>query len=439
MSATRSRTRWLLIPVLLLGALAVLLALLLVGGWAGVSLKSASAVWPQGQGPLDMPEPALPVEPDARIRLDTLMERVPEGLDTSALGTALQGEGPPDPGLELPDELGPALEAMDALVESSGLQMESWGLTDEAPPILGVLAVARARLVRAWRYAEADRPDEALAEMLRTARLGLLLELGGGNLLSAMVGVAIGEEALGELVELVSWERPPSAAMLAAASAEIEAASLLPSGLESSILGECAGAEAMYDQMRWWSREQLFATTEPGAAAAPGEPVAPGGRECCFPFYDADRTIQLARQRCRQAAALSLAPGSQRVFPEPEILAATGPLDVGRWLDNSVGRVLLDVSTPGYGSFMARLDRVRSRRALALAWLAVLRWQRDHPDAEPPASLQELVPAYLIQVPIDPWDQAPVAYDSGAGALWTSQGAGPDGDDELRLELGMAF
>lgn len=432
MSATRSRVRWLLIPMVLAGV-ALLGLLVVAGAWAGWSTKRAAEVWPSGVAPLEPPDPALPVDVDARIRLDRMMELAPDALDNGALGDALQVEGPPAP--ELPDGLGPAFGAMDALVESSGLQMESWGFIDEVPPIIDLLALARARLVRAWRYAEAERPDEAVAEVLRTARLGLLLEHGGGNLLSAVVGVAIGEEALGELMELIAWEHPPSPAMLATVTAELEAASLLPSGLEGSILGECGASEDLYDQMRWWSREQLFASTGPGLATAPVEPVVPGGRECCFPFYDADRTIQMVRHRCRIVAAMALVPGSQRQLPVFDYLAASGPRELGAWLDNPVGRILLDIGTPSYAGFMDREDQLRSRRAVLLAWLGLQRWLRDHPGTDPPASLDELVPAYLSQVPIDPWDGLPVAYAQDERAVWTSQGEGSDGEPELRLEF----
>ena len=271
--------------------------------------------------------------------------------------------------------------------------------------------------------------------MLRTARLGLLLEKGGGNLLSAMVGLAIGDEALDELVELVTWEVPPSPAMLATIAAEIEASSGLPSGLQHSILGECRGAEGLFDELRWYSREELFATADPTAMGAPEGSERSGSGDCCFPFYDADRTIRLARHRCQLVAALAQVPGSQRQVPEFEALAATGPSELGAWLDNPIGRILLDLGTASYEGFLAKEDALRSRRAVVLAWLALQRWQRAHPREDPPESLAALVPDYLAALPVDPWDGSALSYDPVQRAVWSTQGAGDDGDPALRLEF----
>ena len=124
MAASSSRLRWLLVLFLLGGGL-VALVLVGLGVWAGFAVKRAAAVWPAELAPEVVPEAPLPVDPDARVRLDRLMELVPEELDNSNLGDALEAIGPPD--YQLPDGVGPALEAMDAVVECSGLQMESFG------------------------------------------------------------------------------------------------------------------------------------------------------------------------------------------------------------------------------------------------------------------------------------------------------------------------
>jgi hypothetical protein len=371
------------------------------------------------------------------VHLDRLFEKVPDDLNNSELGDALNDDGPPEPWMVDAQKLAPAFQAMDVLVESSGLAMESWGLQDEVPPFLDIMAVSRSRLINAWRYAEQDRSDEALAEMMRTARLGLLLEHGGGSLLSSMVGLAIGDEALTQMLVLVSWESPPGPAMLTALAQELEAASALPSGLEASVLGECRGAEALYDEMRWWSHEQLFATTDMTAPQPPPIEVVPGGRECCWPVYDADRTIAMARRRCRVAAGMANVPGSQRTAPRHRSLTAESLLSPGAYLDNPIGRILLDVSTPGYASFFDREDQLRSRRALALAWLGVLRRRQAEPDGELPATLEELVPAYLGAVPVDPWDGQPVSWDPAEGKLWVGRSEGEFGDMGLVLGLDL--
>jgi len=432
MAASRTRATWLMIPLVLAGIVA-LAFLLILTVWAGWSIARVSTIWPEDVAALVAPEPALPVDPAARVRLDEMIARVPDTLDNSALGDALRTTGPPSDDLLLPDGLGPAIAAMDTLLESSGLQMESRGFNDEIPPFLDVLALSRARLVRSWRYTQVERSDEAMAEMLRVARLGLMLEHGGGDLLGAMVGQAISDEAISEIVELVTWVQPPSDAMLAVLAAEIEAAVLLPSGLEGAILGECQGAEGLLEDMRHQSYSGIFATVEPGGVTQPAAPSGMPGRECCFPFYDADRTIMLARQRCHALAASSLQPGSQRQVPDFDPLHRASWLEPGTKLDNPVGRIMLDLATPSYAGFFDKVDRLRSRRALLLAWVGVQRHLRAHPDAEPPASLAALVPSFLTGVPTDPWDGTPVSYDPQERVLWTTLGA--DAHAELRLEF----
>jgi hypothetical protein len=415
-----------------LGLLALSLAG--VGAWLFASVKRAAAVWPEGVAPLERPEPALPVDPQARAVLDELFAAVPEGLDSSELRQALETEGAPSEDLELPEGTEQAFAVMDRFLERSGVAMESFRLDQDVPPFLTVTGLARARLLRAWRYAGADRADEALAEMLRVARLGLMFEHGGGNLLSAMVGIALSQEALDELVELLRSEAAPSDGAVAALAAELEATAALPTGLEGSFLGECSGAEALYDDMRHWSRRELFATTDPtrGWSEPEGERNTSG--DCCFPFYDADRTIQLARHHCRMVAASALEPGSERVVPVLEPLAPRGVVPLGAWLDNPVGRILLDIATPAYGGFIAREDALRSRRALLVAWVALERWRRAHPDELPPTELAALVPDYLSAVPVDPWDGEAVRWDPLTGSLWVSQGEGDAGDERLRMK-----
>jgi len=416
-------------------AVGLLLAglLALAGGWALWSATRAAAVWPEDQEPLTMREPALPLDPEAPARFAEMVELIPSTLDNAELGDALEAEGLPQDEVLLPDELQPAIVAMDALVESSGLRLEPWSIDQGPPPMLELLALSRARLLRAWRYADAGRSDEAMAEMLRTARLGLMLEHSDCSLLSTMVGLAIGDEALDEILELAAWEQPPSPQLLAAATREIEAAAALPSGFEGAVLGECQGAEDLYDRMRWWSREQLMATTEPSLTSLPERPPEPGGRECCFPVYDADRTIQMVRERCRAVAAAARAPQPERSIPSFETLAGKGPLQVGAWLDNSVGRVLLDISTPSYGAFLERGDALATRRAVAVAWLGVVRWQRGHPGRPGPAALQGLVPEILSELPVDPYDGEPVVLDAEQGVVHAARAS--ELDEDLRRPL----
>ncbi len=407
-----------------------------VGVWVILSAHNAAKIWPEGIPAFEASEPALPVDPSARAKLDALFEAIPDDVGSKVDNDVLEPVGPTDPDdMAPPGELLRALRAMDALVDCSGIAIEPWLLHEDAPPFIELLHLTRFRLARSWRYAEQDRSDEALAEMLRTLRLGVMLQHAGDSLLTAMVGLTISDLALQEIVELVAWERPPGPAMMAALAAELDAVAALPPGVPGAVLGECAGAEALYDEMRWWSRAELFAQADPVAGpASERERRDPGqGRECCAFVYDADRTIQLLRQRCLAIVATGELPGSQRSAPRPEALWEPSVWRPGQYLDNAVGRILLDISTPSYGSFFEREDSVRSRLAVVSTWVAVQRYLREEAGAEAPASLDSLVPGLLAEVPVDPWDGKPVRYDAEQRRVWATQGEGEAADEALSL------
>ncbi len=433
--AASARTRLTVGFLLLVGVGLVLAGAAIAAVLVGLSVHRAAKVWPEGIPSLAQSEPALPPQPEARAHLDALFEAIPDDIGSSVDANILDVVGPPSvDDLASPIELQPALGAMDELVDCSGLVVEPWLLTDEHPPLIELLHLSRLRLARSWRYAEQDRGDEAMAEMLRTLRLGLLLQHAGGSLITTMVGNSIGEEALQEIVELVAWEKPPGPDLLAALAAELEATAALPPATPAAVLGECRAAEALYDQMRWWSRDQLFATTEPGVAAPKVESAENGGgSECCFLVYDADRTIQMLRQRCLESAAAGYEPGATRVQPSWKPLHGSGGLAVEQYLDNATGRILLDIATPAYGRFFEQEDHLRSRQALVRSWLAVQRQLREEPGGQPPAALDDLVPDLLAEVPVDPWDGKPVRYDAKQRKLWTTAGQGESADEELAL------
>ncbi len=429
--AASSTGKRIVVLVLLLGTLALFGLVVLGGAFAAFQARRAAAIWPRGIPALEVPEPVLPADPAARAHLGRLIELTPDSFDDPDPRKALEQEERPPRAEGFPEDIEPAIEAMDRLVECSGLQLEPLRPDQQSMRFLDLLSAAKLRLVRAWAYAEQGRSDEALAEMIRTARMGVMLEQAGGHLLAPMTGKAVGGLAMEEIRRLVVYEHPPSAEALALLTAELEAAHALPSGLGVAILSECSGSEQLLDEMRWWTWEQLTAASSMSGPGEPPQPVEPGGAECCFLLFDADKTIQLLRQRCQAAAVQAGLPGKERHYPEFERLLPDDALALGPKLDNAIGRTLLDLTTPSYAHLIDHHDEVRARRALLLAWVALQRWRMDHPDAEAlPATLDELVPAYLTAVPADPWDGEPVGYSASERLVWSRMEG-----REQRLEL----
>jgi hypothetical protein len=383
-----------------------------VASSAFLSMRHAEAVWPAGQAALEAPAPGLPPDPEAWTRLLELIEAMPADLDITFVQDSLAGAGPPGRTEIDWDRLEPAMLAMDRLVEGGGLVPPPATLTEESPAYVRILEVARLRLLRAWSYAQEDRDAEALAEMLRVERLGLLLEQAGGNLLVTMVGVAVEEAALDEILDLLATRPGVPSQALIAVQAELEAGLALPNSLPGAIAAECRMMESTYDEMRHWDRDSLFAAARPGVAAAP---QTTSGENCCPPFYDPDRTIQLHRWRCARLVAAAADP--DYVWPTFETLFVRGSLEPGQYLDNPVGRVLLDISAPSFAPHADKLERLRRRKALAVVRVALRRYELHQPDGGLPATLADLVPAYLAAVPDG------LGYEPGARRLTVSAGA----------------
>ena len=76
-------------------------------------------------------------------------------------------------------------------------------------------------------------------------------------------------------------------------------------------------------------------------------------------------------------------------------------------------------------------DRARAALVLANCVAAIERYRLA--KGEPPASLADLVPAFLTEVPLDPFTDAPIGYrsDNGRWTLWSGADPEEDAVDEL--------
>jgi len=142
-----------------------------------------------------------------------------------------------------------------------------------------------------------------------------------------------------------------------------------------------------------------------------------GDAGCCPPVYDADRCIQLHRQRCGALVRIAAQAGVDRSWPQRQVLFRRGAWSPGQYLDNAVGRILLDLAGAAPQRFLDRDDQLRSRRAVALAWL-LLRAQE-----QPPRGLHE-----IEGLPPDPWSGEPLRYDFDQSRIWSAM------VDELELD-----
>jgi hypothetical protein len=95
------------------------------------------------------------------------------------------------------------------------------------------------------------------------------------------------------------------------------------------------------------------------------------------------------------------------------------------FLDSYVFPAAMNVDSGG----RLHLFRIRAMRI----WLALRRWALAH-GGQLPATLQDLVPGYLVEIPADPWDGSPLRWDPvgrmiyGVGTDWIADVPVPDAD-----------
>ncbi len=86
-------------------------------------------------------------------------------------------------------------------------------------------------------------------------------------------------------------------------------------------------------------------------------------------------------------------------------------------LPNGYAKIWISTMTPGFGKLFIehRLSCMRPKLVIAAE-----KWRRAHDGANPP-TLEELVPEYLAEVPVDPWDKTSgrIKYDAELGVVWS--------------------
>ena len=156
---------------------------------------------------------------------------------------------------------------------------------------------------------------------------------------------------------------------------------------------------------------------------------------------DMDAALSRPTYLARQAAAARLADAWDAAVPSPgdktwsaeEVLVI---LDTRRRAA-ATAHYLLDVGAPPAVGYLESVARWEANVELSRTAAALAAWRADRPTgASPyPERLDELVPRYLVEVPIDPFNDLPLRYERrGDGYLLMSVGSdgiddGGDGQD----------
>ncbi len=427
-----TKRRWLIaLPLALLLALVLGAALLviLVAALLTLWLPHAAHDWPTDAPPLEVPAAPFAEDPAALEALLAIVEATPRP-DSQALGECLDPQGAPPPAAErLPVPPPPEVqEQLAVLGQASGLRLPLVDLdAPERPNLIPALHFARLLLCQAWDKQQAGDADGALLDMIYALRLGALAEHSGGDASAVMFGVAIGQQALDEILQLLDTEPPPSPERLALLAQELELTAGLDSAMAAAVLSDCQLFERFIVSLKDIPSAERKQRMQGMVAASPGAAL----------LFDAPGTIAEQRLRCQALAQAALQPRASRQVPQYERLFETERPQLLQYLDNPLGRLLLDLGGTARGNLLELDDQLLTRRALARAAVAARRYRADH-GGELPPDLQALVPDYLPAVPVDPYDEQPLRYDAEQAQI-SSAWADAENDDLEGLGMSLAL
>ncbi|MFH1811864.1 MAG: hypothetical protein ABIJ09_24210 [Pseudomonadota bacterium] len=392
-----------------------------------VSARRESQMWPVGTPPVIVPEPPLAVD-DGAWNAFLALGATLKDVDLAWVSPAITALGsPPADALPRWKEHARSLDDLQALVARGGMKSPHVEMDDLLPPVIPFLQLGRLALLRAWFKASQGDPEGARDDLELVLRLGVLLEQASGSLLLTMVGLSLQDGLVDETGEILAahpeW---PGDTWLPLGQALIRASSL-PPGMVASLALECDAQERMWRRFGGLSTWELLRST--GELQRQGEASTEGTGSSWF--FDVDKTVAMTRYRCRRRLAEWLKPGSARLTVHHEPLFQGKTWSPGVFVDNPVGRVLLDIGEPSMDNTLARSDRVRARRALLGLRLGMLAFLQQHAGSYP-ASLGDLVPEVLPEVPVDPYSGEALVYDREAGTLAST---GTQDDEVLLVRL----
>ncbi len=282
-------------------------------------------------------------------------------------------------------------------------------------PLLVMRKLWYLQSIRIWALSRSGDDAGAFREGLKAARFGHRCEAAGGPLIEYLVGSAVKTMALTNLDRLITGTKLGAEAL----QPVLRALPSFATGRE--VLADCFKAEYTF--------EVLYSdAVSAGEAPSPSPPDLMGGRPLPWPWSSRIFFLPNQSKRLLAAAYRGLLPGVTALPPWKEIdyPKLFGP-PVKPWFPgrNSAGRhEINDVAR----TIERTIERHRETH-LRLTFTCLLLALKCHKIVRGalPARLDELVPEYLGEVPMDPYDGKPLRYSAERRILWS---AGKDGKDE---------
>lgn len=408
---------------LALGGLAALVVFLAVVYGAASALRAhARRDWPRLVAAPQPIAPPVPLDADAWPAVTRALLAAPAhpAVDVRSLDAQV------DPSA-LESALAPYATSLDHF--DVALQRGAAAFQSEAPehaaPTSQLVRVTRAWALRARLRALRGDGSAALVDLARLHTFSARLGQRPGNWLGFMLSLEVSRIALAEAARTVA-RAPVTEASVAAWERSLDEALALPSAAPAAVQGECAYIEALFRRFDGATSAELLATTPADGSAPP----SPG--HSLFPsrwLYDAGETLAAHRDQCARDLRAASGPYGARHFTPRREYAPQGALDFGRYLDNRVGRVLLDIGAAESSGYLRRDDQMYAARRVARLAVAIAR-HRLARGAFPEtldALSPECLPAWVRALPAAPaaqWDAAsrtltPRGVEGNFAVPWT--------------------
>lgn len=347
-----------------------------------VALKArAHRDWPAPSSALTVEPPPPFARRDAWPAFEAAIAALPAGRNRAALSSA----EPDAQGASLIEPYSAALSRFDV-----ALALDRAPVIDEPPldsresnPFFALLELSRARSLAARLAAQQGRGDEALRVGLQLARLGARCAHGGASYMATTVAGAI--EAQGFLALQSGLAGTPSVESLAQAARTMDELLAIETALPRALAGDCRARERLIESFRGQTAGALLSTStfERRGEIHRGSSIVPVSW-----LFDPDATIAAIRAECHRADAALRRPRGQRSIPAAPRYAREGSLELGQWLDNRVGRVLLSIAELSTERYVARDDDTYAARYAARAAVAIAAFRAAQQRL--PATLAEL-------------------------------------------------
>ena len=277
------------------------------------------------------------------------------------------------------------------------------------------------------RLGEGDTPG-AWRDIDTLLRFGDKISDTPGPLVSRLVAMALFTHASRATQRLIAEGHPDDALL-----AEIQG--LLRSAIDWAPLA--AGIDAFERLSALDAITSMFANPSKPASLFSWGPIRILAVEPNVPLTDSNRYLAAMVDAANQPTRDARRRASQEI--EDELKAhRNAPRGRRQWfqpwhevVSEGVSRKTLGLLLPGLKYSLEDDDRAHAALVLANCFAAIERYRLA--TGQPPATLADLVPAFLPEVPVDPLTDAPLGYRiaNGRWTLWSGTDPEEDAVDEL--------